>query len=313
MTTTTAGTTAGLRADLGYVTDGGMETDLIFHHGVDLPHFAAFPLLQDADGRELLTDYYAGYAAVATRAGAGLLLESATWRANPDWGARLGYDAAALAAANEAAIALLRVLRNRYTADVTDVRISGMIGPRGDGYAAGERADPAEAAAYHRPQIEVFAAAGVDVVTALTLTDPGEAIGIVLAAREVGVPVAVAFTVETDGRLPGGTRVAAAIREVDAAAVPDRFLLNCAHPDHVAAALADDTAALARVTGLRHNASRRSHAELDEATELDEGDPANLARAHTRLVAHLPGLRILGGCCGTDARHVAHLWGVPPD
>src|SRR5437868_14904395 len=102
-----------------YVTDGGMETDLIFRHGVHLPDFAAFPLLRDEAGRALLNAYYDGYARIAETAGAGLMLESATWRANPDWGARLGFDAGALAGTNEAAIAHLRAVRQRYTS--TDV------------------------------------------------------------------------------------------------------------------------------------------------------------------------------------------------
>jgi S-methylmethionine-dependent homocysteine/selenocysteine methylase len=118
------------------VTDGGMETDLIFHHGVDLPHFAAFPLLESAGGRALLEDYYNGYAAIARRAGAGLMLEAPTWRANPDWGTRLGYSAADLAGVQMAAITLLARLRERYAAAITDVVLSGEVGPQGDGYAA---------------------------------------------------------------------------------------------------------------------------------------------------------------------------------
>lgn len=293
-----------------FVTDGGLETDLIFHHGVDLPDFASFPLVEQTSGRELLAHYYDGYAEVAARAGAGLMLEAPTWRANPDWGARLGYDADALDRVNRAAIAFLHERRDAHP-ELHDqgVLVGGMIGPRGDGYVAGERLTPAEYADYHRPQVASFQGAGADLVTALTLVGADEAIGVVTAARDVGLPVAVSFTVETDGRLADGTPLRTAMEEVDAAGGPDWFLVNCAHPTHVAPGL-DDGDWTARIAGLRPNASQMSHAELDEAEELDEGDPADLQASLTSMVSQLPGLQTLGGCCGTDARHVAALWGV---
>ncbi len=293
-----------------FVTDGGMETDLIFHRGVELPHFAAFPLVEHAEGRALLEEYYDGYAAIARRAGAGLMLESPTWRANPDWGNRLGYPARSLVEVNRAAIAMLSRLRERYAEVVADVIVSGMIGPRGDGYRPGAAADPDEAAAYHRPQLEAFAEAGADMATAYTLTDVGEAIGIVVAAGEVGLPIAISFTVETDGNLPGGQSLAQAITEVDDVERPEYFLVNCAHPTHIACGLGEPGPWLERVLGIRANASTKSHAELDEATELDEGDPSSLAAAHDDLARAFPNLSIVGGCCGTDARHVAALWKV---
>jgi S-methylmethionine-dependent homocysteine/selenocysteine methylase len=329
--------------DLPFVTDGGLETDLIFNRGVELPEFAAFPLVREDAGRSLLTGYYDGYAEIARGAGAGLMLEAPTWRANPDWGDLLGYSDADLAAANEAAIALLHRLRERYAATIPRIAVGGMIGPRGDGYRPGAGTHPDDAAAYHTPQVEAFARAGADLVTAYTLIDVAEAVGVVRAARAAGLPVAISFTVETDGRLPGGTPLAEAISAVDAAAAPDYFLVNCAHPTHIAPGLAEPArpdsgpaergpaergpaergsaergsaergpaepgAWRARIEGVRANASTRSHAELDEATELDEGDPVLFAGAHQRLWPMLPALRIAGGCCGTDSRHVAALW-----
>jgi homocysteine S-methyltransferase len=294
-----------------FVTDGGMETDLIFHHGVDLPDFAAFPLLDTAGGRALLTQYYDGYATIAQQASAGLMLEAPTWRANPDWGARLGYGAADLARVNTAAIALLAGLREHYTAtlNIGTVLVSGMVGPRGDGYAGG-LPDSQEAAGYHGPQLEAFAAAGADLATALTLADVPEAIGVVQAARAAGLPIAISFTVETDGRLPSGPTIADAITTVDATAAPDYYLINCAHPSHIRAGLGPPGPWVDRIAGTRANASLKSHAELDEAEDLDEGDVATLAAAQADLTAALPALTVLGGCCGTDQRHVAALWGT---
>jgi S-methylmethionine-dependent homocysteine/selenocysteine methylase len=292
----------------GYVSDGGLETDLIFNRGVDLPEFASFPLVEDERGRALLRDYYDGYAAVARRVGAGLTLESPTWRANPDWAAKVGYDAAALARVNRAAISFLHQLRESY-AGLDDVRIIGAVGPRGDGYVAGEKTGPDRAAAYHRLQVEAFADAGVDVVAGYTITSPEEGIGIARAARQAGVPVLVGFTVETDGRLPDGTLLREAVALVEAEEAPDGFVVNCAHPTHIAPAL-DEGEWLDRIVQVNPNASTLSHAELDAAEELDAGDLALLTSSYDGLRERLPGLAVVGGCCGTDARHVAALWGV---
>ena len=295
----------------GYVTDGGLETDLIHHHGVELTHFAAFPLLVDPKGRELLVDYYTGYAQIASSAGAGLFLETPTWRASADWGARLGVGTDGLAGVNIDAVRLLAELGERYSDEVPEVVVAGMVGPRGDGYVPGEVMDPWQARDYHLPQARAFAQAGADLVTSLTLTTVNEAIGVALAAGEAGLPVTVGFTVETDGRLPDGTALRAAVEAVDDVAPPDWFVVNCAHPSHVTAALVDAGPWLERIGGTRVNASALSHAELDASEELDEGDPEALGGEQAALAAALPGLRVVGGCCGTDARHVAAMWGVP--
>jgi len=295
--------------DVGDV--GGLETDLIFHHDVDLPEFAAYPLVWTDDGRSLLRSYYEGYAAIAAAAGAGLRLESPTWRANTDWGERLGHDRRTLADVNREAVGLLQGFAEEWRDRVPEILVTGMIGPRGDGYAAGPVVDPDEAADYHSPQVRAFAEAGADAVAALTLTDAGEAIGVVRAADSFGLPVAVSFTVETDGRLPDGTTLGDAIDRVDEAAPPAYFLVNCAHPSHVLPGLVGLGDRAGRIHGVRSNASTQTHAELDEAETLDEGDLDLLVATHRELEERLPALEIVGGCCGTDARHVAALWGVP--
>ena len=292
-----------------YVTDGGLETDLIFHHGVDLPEFAAFPLLEDVEGRRLLRDYYDGYAQVAAATGSGLLLESPTWRANPDWGAKLGYDTAGLDRINVEAMRFLAGVADDWRASVPEIRLVGVLGPRGDGYRASDT-DAVEAAEYHLPQVRALARGGATQVVAYTLTGVAEAIGVAVAAQRVGIPATVSFTVETDGRLPDGTPLADAIRAVDAVCAPDQFGINCAHPTHIAAGLASGGEWLERIGVVRANASRLSHAELDEAEELDDGNPEELAGDMRRLEGLLPGLRVLGGCCGTDARHISAMWEV---
>ena len=295
-----------LLAGHDWVTDGGLETDLIFLKGVDLPEFAAFPLVEDDAGRTLLAAYYRDYVAIAEAARVGVLLETPTWRANPDWAALVGYDAVALDRVNRAAVELVRdAVRGTSKAIV-----SGCVGPRGDGYVA-SATEADEAADYHLAQLTSFAAAGTDVVHAMTMSTAAEAIGVVRAARSVGMPVAISFTVETDGRLPDGTPLAEAVGSVDAAAAPDWYGVNCAHPMHLSPAL-DGGAWQERVAALRPNASTMSHAELDEMEELDSGDLGLLVSSAASVRAALPSVSVVGGCCGTDSRHVAALWGVRP-
>lgn len=292
-----------------FLTDGGIETTLIFHEGFDLPDFAAFHLLRIKQGAAALNKYFRRYADIATRLGTGLILESPTWRASTDWGKRVGYSSAALADVNRTAILQLEQLRDDM-AHSQPVVISGCVGPRGDGYVASHVMGVSEAEAYHREQIEAFAGTAADMVCAITMNYSAEAIGIVRAACASKVPVAVSFTVETDGRLPTGQPLREAIEEVDGATASyaSYYMLNCAHPDHFAGALAENEPWTARIRGMRANASRQSHAELNESTELDMGDPAELASAYAALRrGPLRNLNILGGCCGTDHRHIERI------
>jgi S-methylmethionine-dependent homocysteine/selenocysteine methylase len=293
-------------SDRIFLTDGGIETTLIYHDGQLLPYFAAFDLLKTRNGRAAVQAYFRRHIAIAREHGVGFILESATWRANPDWAQRLGYSAEALAAVNREAIAMLHELRAEFETAASPVVISGCIGPRGDGYNADQRMSADVAAAYHQAQARVFADAGADLITAITMTYSDEAIGIAQAARDLGMPVVISFTVETDGRLPSGETLPAAIAAVDAAtdAAPAYYMINCAHPSHFAGELAGDGSWMLRVRGVRANASRKSHAELDQATELDMGDPGELGSLYNALRERLAHLNVLGGCCGTDHRHI---------
>ena len=290
-----------------FLTDGGLETDMIFNRGVDLPFFASVTLLKTAEGREALNEYFRAYLDLARRLGAGFELVSATWRASPDWAADLDLGQEELDDLNRKSIEALRSLQGDYR-DVPTV-ISGCIGPRGDGYDPGRIMSVEEARDYHRRQVSTLACAGADLITALTMTNIPEATGVVLAAESLDIPVAIAFTVETDGRLPTGDTLEAAIAAVDRAtgAYPAYYMINCAHPDHFMGALSEGKESLRRIRGLRANASRCSHAELDAMTELDDGNPEELARLYRQIRETLPGITLLGGCCGTDLRHVAAI------
>lgn len=292
-----------------YLTDGGLETTLIYHYGMELPHFAAFTLLESAEGRQALERYYHSYLNIAARYDIDFILETPTWRANGDWGYKLGYSARELDQVNRAAVRFMRHLQDTTQMGEDRTIISGNIGPRGDGYVAGEEMSAAQAMQYHLPQITAFASEGVDLVTALTLTYRNEAAGIIAAARECEVPVVISFTVETDGRLPNGEHLRSAIESTDAAtdSYAAYYMINCAHPEHFADVLETGGAWRSRISGIRANASTKSHAELDAADTLDAGDAQRLAESYAKLQGLLPALRVAGGCCGTDHTHIERI------
>jgi S-methylmethionine-dependent homocysteine/selenocysteine methylase len=298
-----------LSQDQIFLTDGGFETTLIFHEGLDLPLFMGFPLLNDANGLARIRGYYERYCRMAQQKGLGFVLESPTWRANRDWASKIGYSQSALADVNRKSIELMLEMRRQFETPRSPMPISGNIGPRGDGYVPGQMMSAREAEEYHAEQIAVFRETPADMVSAFTLNYANEAIGVARAAKAAGMPVVISFTVETDGRLPTGQTLGEAIEEVDAEAgdTPAYYMLNCAHPTHFADALTEGSPWIRRLRGLRANASRHSHTELDAMTELDIGDPVELGRQYAELRRKFRHIAVLGGCCGTDHRHVAQI------
>jgi len=290
------------------LTDGGMETTLVFLDGFELLCFASFPLLETEEGRAALERYYEPYLEVARRHGTGFVIEAATWRANPAWGEQLGYSLDRLADANRRAVDFVAAIAEREEEPGRPFVINVPFGPEGDAYDPAGRMSASEAEQYHSWQADVIAGTQADVITGLTITYVEEAIGIVRAAAAAGMPVAMSFTVETDGRLPTGQPLAEAIEQVDAetAGAAAYFMVNCAHPTHFVAVL-DEEGPWDRVRGIRANASTKSHAELDESDELDDGDPGDLAQQYLAIGERLPHLTVLGGCCGTDHRHVGSV------
>lgn len=298
-----------LDGDRIFVSDGGMETSLIYHDGYGLPCFAAFPLLREAAGRDALRAYYRPYAEIAAANRLGFILETPTWRANPEWGAKLGYGEAELNEVNRAGVALVQELRAKYETRSSPMPVSGNIGPRGDGYQPERLMSVAEAERYHASQVRVFRDAGADLITAMTMNYAEEAAGIARASANADMPVVIAMTVETDGRLATGQALGDAIAAVDAASggAPAYYMVNCAHPKHFAAVLDAGGAWVERIAGLRPNASAKSHAELNAATELDDGDPRDLGQRTAELRRQHGRLNVFGGCCGTDHRHVGAI------
>jgi S-methylmethionine-dependent homocysteine/selenocysteine methylase len=292
-----------------FLTDGGQETTFIFQDGLELSYFASFDLLREKSGRDRLRTYYDQYVGIALDGDMGFVLESPTWRANADWGEKLGYSKEALAAVNREAIELLAEVRSDHESAHTPMVISGCIGPRGDGYDPGNVMTADEAEAYHAEQITTFRKSDADMVSAMTLTNIPEAIGITRAAQATNMPVVISFTVETDGCLPTGEPLKDAIEAVDAATGngPAYYMINCAHPTHYESVLNTSDSWLTRLRGMRSNASKCSHAELDEAEELDDGNPEEFGIEHRDLRNAHGHMNVFGGCCGTDHRHVEQI------
>lgn len=292
-----------------FLTDGGLETTLIFSNGFELPEFAAFVLLREEQGRKALEQYFQTYAEIARSNSLGFILESMTWRASSSWGRRLGWTDEELVEANKDAIRMLTGLRNAYETEQNPMVISGCVGPSGDGYNIAEKMSVSEAESYHRSQVTSLQATEADLVSAFTMNYTEEAIGICLASQAVDMPVVISFTLETDGRLPSGEKLSAAIEAVDRAtnAAPAYYMINCAHPNHFESSLVEGDPWLERIKGLRANASTKSHAELDEAEVLDDGDPLALGKQYRDVRKKLPQVNVLGGCCGTDHRHIIEI------
>ncbi len=297
-------------SDRLFLTDAGIETDLIFNHGIDIPEFAAHTLLPNADTREAVARYLRGFLSLAREHDTGFILDSQTWKAHMHWAGDLGVSQMQLQQTNREAIAFIAALRDEFADNTQPIVLNGVIGPRGDAYAPETSIAAQEAETYHATQVRWLADTQVDMITGLTFTQADEAIGLIRAATQTSLPVAISFTVETDGRLPTGQSLADAITEVDTAtdAAASYFMVNCAHPEHFDDVL-DDSAWARRIRGLRCNASRASHAELDECEVLDDGDPVELAGQYEQLVQKMPWVNIFGGCCGSDLRHVTEIAG----
>ena len=297
-----------------YLTDGGLETTLIFHKNISLNYFAAFELLRNEEGRKALEEYYKPYLSLAEKYQLGFVIESPTWRSNADWGFKLGYTHDELFALNKQSINFIREIAEPF-ASLAHVVVSGNIGPRGDGYRADFLMTSEQAKCYHADQVKAFAMADADVVTAATITYSNEAIGIVNAARSFGLPVVISFTVETDGKLPGGESLKEAVEKVDAETdhYAEHFMVNCAHPQHFMNEFHGNGYWKSRIGGIRANASLKSHAELDESTVLDTGDKCLLASGYAKLFTLLPSIKVIGGCCGTDHSHLEEICSGMPD
>jgi S-methylmethionine-dependent homocysteine/selenocysteine methylase len=314
-----AGARQALTSGRTFLTFGGGETYLLFQQGFPLREFCSFEVVRDEAAFERMArELLRPIVDAATAGGYGVLTDCFLWRASPDYLAKLGYGPGELRRFNHEGVALLR----RFLLDAA-AKAGGRIGPlvlaadpgpRGDGYALkpGQALDAAAARAYHTPQLAAIAETDAAVVVALTMTNVPEAVGFGLAARDHGLPLIVSPTVETDGTLPDGTPLGDFITQVDDALGGDPvfYMVNCAHPAHLEPTLERAKQRgepwLGRFRGFRSNASAKSHQELDDSTEIDRGDVADLARRVAAMRTRYD-LWVVGGCCGTDAEHLESI------
>jgi S-methylmethionine-dependent homocysteine/selenocysteine methylase len=294
-----------------YLNDVGIETELIYKKGVDLECFAAFPLLKTEEGKELLFSFEEDCLLLAKKFKLpGFVTWTRTWRANPDWAAKINIGGKELDEYNRVAVKQGIKLRKKYETDEFSVFVCGMMGPRKDGYVVqeGDRMTAGEAEEYHYNQIKVLAEAGVDYICYATTTYSDEAIGAVRAAKKVGVSVVVSFTVETDGKLPGGESIKEAVLKIEDATdkTPVHYGVNCAHPIHYLPVFeaSEKEEWTLRFGEIKPNPSEKSHAELNQCTSLQRGDPEQFGKLCLRLKKVLPGLKVFGGCCGSDLEHL---------
>jgi S-methylmethionine-dependent homocysteine/selenocysteine methylase len=287
-----------------FITDGGLETSLIADHGWKLPALEAFTLVDSERGRESIRAFYEPYLQMAVRYDRGFILESPTWRANPDWAGRVGYDRKMLELANRTAVSLMERLRASHENSDSPMPISGCVGPRGDGYDAEDWMSANEAQAYHTFQIDVLADTEADMITALAMTNINEAIGIVRAAQQAKMPVAVSFTIEEDGRLPSGETLKDAILAVDGAtrSAPIYYMANCAHPEYFVDMLTPGETWTERVRGLRANAFDVEAVQGRKIVNKEEF--LKMCRDLLETFRHI---NIVGGCRNVDHAHIKQI------
>lgn len=291
-----------------FITDGGLETTAIYRDGIELPAFSSIHLMRSDRGIKYLENYFSEFVELAKKNNVGLILETPTWRASADWAEQLNATPQELSELTKQAAELLCRIRDKHADANVPMVVAGSLGPRGDGYKSG-RMTADEAKEYHLPHIEALKDGGADFVSALTLTYPEEAVGVIEASRSVGIPVVVSFTVETDGRLPNGDDYLQTVEKVDKLTdgYVSYFMINCAHPTHFSHIFESDSPVIKRIAGIRANASCKSHEELDNSTTLDIGNPHELGEQIVELRRRNPNLKVLGGCCGTDIRHIHQI------
>jgi len=291
-----------------YLTEGGTETELMYKHGFELPHFAMFPLLDNPKAVSKMREMFRSYLDVAAEHDFCALMGGLDYRASPDWGDLLGYSPASLSDANLQSIEFLRELANEYSSQVPEILIQGLIGPRGDAYERNETISENEAEDYHSVQLETLKKANVDSALAITFNNIPESVGVARAAAKIGVPLAISLTLDSNSKLHSGPSLADAITAIDEQTnqAPEYFLINCSHPLEFEPAI-EPGDWIQRVRGVRPNASKMDKMALCQIGYLEDGDPEELGRLCGDLARQYPHMDIWGGCCGTWDNHLNEI------
>lgn len=291
-----------------YLTEGGTETELMYRHGFELPHFAMFPLLDNPNALSRMKDMFRSYLDVAAKHQFCALMGGLDYRASPDWGELLGYSPASLADANLQSIEFLREVASEYSSQIPEILFVGLVGPRGDAYERNETITENEAEDYHAVQLETLKKANVDSALAITFNNIPESVGVARAAARIGVPLAVSLTLDSNSKLHSGPSLAEAITTIDRETdqSPEYFLINCSHPVEYEPAI-EPGDWINRIRGVRPNASKMEKIALCQIGRLEEGDPEELGMQCGDLARRYPHMDIWGGCCGTWSNHLDEI------
>ncbi|MDX2274422.1 MAG: homocysteine S-methyltransferase family protein [Hyphomonadaceae bacterium] len=297
------------REDVIYLTEGGQETELMYKFGFELPEFAMYPLLDNAEALAAMRGMYQRVLETAAKHQVGVLLGGLDYRASPDWASKLGYSREGLADAQFRCIGFLREAAEPFEGQIPDIKIVGCVGPRGDAYSLNRTITAEEAEDYHAVQIETLKRAGVDLISAMTFNNIEEAVGVARAAAKANMPLTVSFTLDSTHRLKSGPSLKQAIEQTDARAGDARpafYGVNCSHPVEFEPAL-EPGDWIKRVRSLRPNASAKEKVELCKIGHLEDGDPVEFGEQMGDLARRYPHIDVWGGCCGTWERHLDHI------
>ncbi len=292
-----------------FLTEGGIETEIMYRHGFELPEFSMLPLLDNPKAVAAIRSVLSQHLDVAAEFGLSFMLTGLDYRASPDWGAKLGYSPAGLADATIAAIDLLRDIAKNYENQIPRLLIGGILGPRGDAYSLNREITEASSEDYHAVQLETLKRAKVDFTCAMTFNNIAESVGAARAAATAGMPFSISLTLDGTSKLKSGPSLAEAITEIDAKTgneAPDFYMINCSHPLEYEPALeAGDWTK--RLRGVRPNASKMDKLALCKLGHIEDGDPVELGAQLLSLSDRYPQLDIFGGCCGTGHNHLREI------
>lgn len=297
------------KAGLLYLAEGGTETEIMYRHGHPLREFAMFELMNKPAALADLKDMYRRYLDVAARHGFAAMVSGFDYRASPDWGEKLGYSEDSLRDMQYKCIDFLRNVAKPYEGQIPRIAIAGCLGPRGDAYSLNRDITATDAEAYHATQMQTLKDCGVDIVWAATINNVPEAVGISRAAARAGLPVNLAFTLDSSHKLKSGPSLKEAIEATDAeagSARPDGYGINCSHPVEFLPAL-DDGVWTRRIRSLRPNAAKMDKVSLCKLGHIEEGDPEELGQMMGELARRFPDIDIWGGCCGSWDKHLDRI------
>lgn len=291
-----------------YLTEAGTETEVLYKEGYELPHFAMWTLLDNPEAMERIGDMYRRYLDVAAENETGIVLCGFDYRASPDWAALLDVDRDGLREVIHRGIGFLRDVSDPYRDRVPHILLGGSIGPRGDAYSRGEPVTADSAEEYHSFQIACLKEAGADIACAHTFNNIPEAVGVARAARAEGLPLAMYFSLDSSSRLNTGPSLRDAVIETDSQTgnAPLFYGLNCSHPVEFEPAL-EPGDWIDRLRSIRPNASKMEKIALCKLGHLEDGDPDELGAQMGDLARRYPHMDIMGGCCGTDERHLSRI------